>query len=777
MGDSDATRATLVLGVGDWGRRVLRQLDATAVERPAALATLVLDHAHRDDDDDAGWERFHFGLTRNFDERPHVWLPSEVLARAPITLGAPRDRAHARLLAVTSQRQLRGFLSLHVHRFASRMHERGIDAIEVLICASLSGITGSGSLLDLAYLVRELLPSQESCSVGALLAMPDEQAPDTEGSKSWQARTYASLIELHHFGRPHSLFSFHDHTGEERPAAGSLPFDWTFLLFGDAADGSPRQAAAEAAWWLAARGTGAPFLPMLSRPRLTTEPHATPLFDTLRTVRLRAPSIWMPELTAIQLARRAVVRWTRSAEDQELGIEGQRLLKDLLEKAHRMMDDRQPSAWSAELSQRCQAVVHKVDDRVARGGDVGSMVWREARLVERRVFSDLDRGARVWGEAADAVQAQFGELREALIEDADSMLARPVDGYQLFASVLAQLRSLLADRTRILKKRIADAAQADAGTRLRKARSELRRLTHVSPGLLGRIRKANDVRVFDAFGEWVRLVPRFALHERDRIVAQVELEALDELLPPLEEMLDDARQRGAALVMVLDQMQTEAANAVFDGPNEELALFPGGNDDPVEAATHLCEVILAHSPDLDTLPGDLVGSALLESDDVEARARQLLAWALPHCGPIRSHLEIDAVIAGAPAGSAVQASLDRAIGRWLAPAVESHPGTTCETRLAVGMPARALGGELERWLREWASSRGIDQLEAFALPGTADLLLCRLDLGFPLGRISGLLAPLRDAYEQLRFGDTPVTLHTRADVSDWADIDLSSPAS
>ena len=771
MGDGDATRATLVLGVGDWGRRVLRRLDAAAEERPVALAALVLDHAHRSVDDDLGWERFHFGLTRNFDERPHVWLPSEVLARAPIPLGAPRDRAHARLLAVTSQRQLRGFLSLHVHRFASRMQERGIEGVEVLICSSLSGITGSGALLDLAYLVRELLPSQETCSVGALLAMPDEESLGSDEPAAWQARTYATLMELHHFGRSHALFSFHDHTGKERPAAGSIPFDWTFLLFQDPNQSSQRQTAIEAANWLAARGSGEPFLPMLCRPRITPQRNESPLFDTLRAIRIRAPSDWMPELTAIQLARRAIVRWTRSAEGENVDPHRQQELQSLLDKTSRMMDGKLPSDWSTELSQRCNALVQAVDDRLGSGGDVGALVWREARVVERRVFSELDQGARVWGEAANAVQLQFDELRGVLLDEANTLLARPADGYQTFASALAELRVLVADRARILKERIADASHAEAGTRLRAARTELRKQTHAPAGLLGRIRKSSDLRVFDAFGEWIRWVPRFALHERDRIVAQVELDALAELLPPLEELLDDARQRAAALVMTLDQMQTEAATAALDGLDEDVVLLPAGTLDPVEAASHLCEVLLAGTPNLDTLPGELAGPDILESDDLEASARQLLAWALPHCEAIQRHLRIDAVIAGAPAGSPVQTALDQAIGSWLAPAIERHPGMDGEIHLAVGLPEHAIGGELNRWLREWASSRGIERFESFALPGTADLLLCRLDIGFPLWQISGLLEPLRESYEQLRFGDRPATLPTRADVSDWTDID------
>jgi len=558
--------------------------------------------------------------------------------------------------------------------------------------------------------------------------------------------------------------------GKERPAAGSIPFDWTFLLFPSPDQDSPRRSSAEAAAWLAARGSGEPFLDQLSEPRIPDGADPTPLFDTLRAVRVCAPSDWITELTAIQLARRAVTRWTRSTANDAIDPEGQLLLETLLRRVAQGLEGKPSSDWTAEVSERCEALVQVVDDALARGSDTGNLVWREARLVERRMFAELDRGARVWSEAAEEVHSRFDQLHGVLTEEANKLLARPQDGYQLLATALAELRALLADRARQLKLRIDDASHAEAGTRLRRARTELRKQTHSPPSLLGRLRKTGDMRVFDAFGEWVRWVPRFALHQRDQIGAQVELDALGELLPPLDELLDDARQRGAALVMVLNQMQAEAAAAVLDAPGD-FTVFPGGGGDPVEAASHLCDAMMARAPALDTLPGELAGPELLESDDVESSARRLLGWALPFCDAIRGHMEIDAVIAGAPQGSPGQATLDQALDEWLAPLLEQHQGRLGETQLVAGMPAHAIGGELDQLLRERAASHGFDVLHPFALPGETDLLLFRLDLGFPLWRIASVLDPLRRSYEQLRFGDRPATLHTRADVTEWAEID------
>jgi len=771
MSDDGTSRAVLVLGVGAWGNRVLGHLDAARSGSDSPLLALSLDHAHRPHPDDSQWERFPLGLRRRFDEQPHVWLPSEVLARAPLPPGAPGDRAHARLLLVTAQRQLRGFLSLHVHRFASRMQERGIDALEVLICSSLSGTMGSGALLDLAYLIREQLPPECDGSVGALLAVPDDKAYLAEEQESWQARTYAALLELNHFSRSHALFSLHDHTGKERLAAGSAPFDWTFLLFPGADPEAPRSTAADAASWIKARGTGGRFLSRLGSPRPTDGTARPPPFDTLRAVRLYTPADSLPELTAILLARRAVVRWTRSCRIEDVDLEGQRLLKKLLSKVSRAMEHKASSAWLAEMNQRCEDLVHTVDEAVPLGGDVGQLVWREARVVERSMFSELDRGARVWGEAAVTVRARVQELRELLLEEARSLQARPADGYQLLASALTALRTLVSDREQLLQLRIQDASHSEAGSRLRAARAELRKQTHGSPGLLGRFRGASESRVFDAFSEWVRWVPRFATHENDRINAQIELDGLGELLTPVEDLLDEARQHGAALLTVLDHMQTQTTRAVLDGIGNDHVMFPGGLDNLLDSANHLCDELLARTPELDALPAEIASQESQRSEDIEESARRVLAWALPRCDTIRPHLWIDAVIHDAPLGSPSRAVLERAVDAWLEPSLDHHPGQSCDTLLAVGLPGPAVGGELDRWLTRQAADRGIEQVDTFALSSPSELLLFRLDLGFPLWRLGTRLQPLRTSYERLRFGDEPVTLHTRADVADWSDIE------
>src|SRR5262249_55986354 len=77
----------------------------------------------------------------------------------------------------------------------------------IYIVASLAGGTGSGMLIDFAYLAREALRrlGYERPEVIGVLLLPPAKAvnPETTG---WLANSYAALTELHHFTESQAVY-------------------------------------------------------------------------------------------------------------------------------------------------------------------------------------------------------------------------------------------------------------------------------------------------------------------------------------------------------------------------------------------------------------------------------------------------------------------------------------------------------------------------------------------------------------------------------------------
>ncbi len=772
MDEMSTVRASLVLGVGDWGRQVLHALPPGLSEGSDLVATLAIDAQASPPDLPPGTDRLRLALPPNLDISPHVWLPSAVIERAPFG-GEPRSRAEARLLLVTGQRQLRGFMSLHVHRLNSRLQEAGGGTIEVLICAALSEVVGSGLLLDLAYLLREFMPSPERTSIGALLALPHTMAMFDTDPTAWQACGYAALQELNHFSRPHALFSFHDHLGEERLATGGAPLDWGFLLFPEQGRWAARGCDEEAAAWIAARATGEPFLTFLARPRPADsqgqEAPSTPRrFDTLRAVRCVVPEQGLPELAALQLARRALNRWHSTADESLLDGDGRGLLKAVRERVGELLTRKESMPWLGDVNRRCEELTSAADGITTGNRDPGKTLWRQARHLERKVFSDLSPDGLVWREARTAIGERFSTISTTVDSETRAMMARPADGLQLVHATVAMLAELREERLRSLQHRLEDTLRSEAGTRLRQARAELRKVTHTAPGLLGRIRRGGDLRMFEALGEWIRWLPRHALQERERIVTQVEIEALEGLLAPLEDKLARADGRGVAVLSALDSLEEQLADQV-ETPTE-LLVFPGGSAHPAEAAGHLCDELLSTLPSAAHLPTELLEAVVGEELDADAIAAQLLQWAVPASGALRERLAIDLVLAGAPPGTAARDVLETAIQRWLSPFLARHPGERTDPWAVIGLPADAVGSDLDDWLRQRAASRGLNQVASFALPGEREIVLFRLDLGFPVWRLDRVIETLRESHHA-SLAESADTLHTRADVPSWASMD------
>ncbi|HSQ58147.1 MAG TPA: tubulin-like doman-containing protein, partial [Gemmata sp.] len=127
----------------------------------------------------------------------------------------------------------------------------------VYIVASLSGGTGGGMFLDMAYSVRARLrrTGYENPEIIGILIVPPCKPSVTP--PLWLGNTYASLMELNHYSRPDTTFTA---TYEEQTAVirdKSPPFSQCYILAGRAPSGQSGTALGSGAGYSAAQpGSG-----------------------------------------------------------------------------------------------------------------------------------------------------------------------------------------------------------------------------------------------------------------------------------------------------------------------------------------------------------------------------------------------------------------------------------------------------------------------------------------------------------------------------------------
>ncbi len=159
----------------------------------------------------------HYLKTRDGKLPTDGWLNAKLLYRIPREQTNASVRALGRLAFVDNYRviarrleaELRACLSQDTPHQADPACDLGLRTTRprVYLVTSLTGSTGSGMFLDVAYLVRRLLCDQghADAEIVGLFYLPSV-GRDAELSAAL-ANAYASLVELQHFCRPNVIFS------------------------------------------------------------------------------------------------------------------------------------------------------------------------------------------------------------------------------------------------------------------------------------------------------------------------------------------------------------------------------------------------------------------------------------------------------------------------------------------------------------------------------------------------------------------------------------------
>lgn len=219
---------TIVVGVGGTGLEVLRELRKLIVENYGSLdATEVntLGFFYIDTDDNAvtisednksRWEYLGKPIILNkseyiilkapavaevigeIDDYPQVkeWLPKEDLVKinmhAEDTPGAKQVRPLGRYILTMSRNELE---SAFIGKYNSINQPLEGGTTQIYVACSLSGGTGSGMFLDMAYLIREWTQGENPNMFG-FLVLPENP---TNRGRRYLANAYAALLELNYY--------------------------------------------------------------------------------------------------------------------------------------------------------------------------------------------------------------------------------------------------------------------------------------------------------------------------------------------------------------------------------------------------------------------------------------------------------------------------------------------------------------------------------------------------------------------------------------------------
>jgi len=480
----------LVVGLGQMGLQALQLLRAAVVERFGTveavpnLRLLGIDtdpeamHAAARGARGAGLAAremvlarlnrpSHFVKPRDGAVPYHTWLEPQLLYRIPRSQLTTGMRCLGRLAFTDNYRDIADRLRSELGACteadamaaADRQTKLGLrsNRPRVWVVTSLSGGTGSGMFLDLAYLTRFFLkqlgfaqPDLAGVFFVPAAATPNPQRPFAV------ANTYAALTELHHFSAPGTAFSARYALKEPAVTDGEAPFGRCLLLPSTTDERKVRDVAGVAAGLLyrdlftplgrvvearrpAPRGAaGLPALAAYGTNRLSW-PRRALVQQISRRLCLRIAQHWASK-DAAQLID-AVAGWAKEQwTKRQLGAD--RLLLCLKAACEGVMDDRAPEETFEEIvvnlgknlppganpdPARVRAALEEIEKLVGKP-DTDKPPLRQPKLVE-----GLEKTARALLASSEQ---KLAEMAVHLVEQPRFRLAGAEEAIRQFTNFL-----------------------------------------------------------------------------------------------------------------------------------------------------------------------------------------------------------------------------------------------------------------------------------------------------------------------------------------------------
>ncbi len=258
--ESGALRPAVIVGVGSFGRRALRELRCRLLDRLGDLNKIPsFRFLYVDPDPDAVRaaicgtpevalsrnEVYHLPLQpvahyrRRMLDHLNEWLPREKLYSIPRSQQTQGSRALGRLAFVDNHLRFLARLRrdvqhvTHPDALYQSVSQTGLalrDSVPRLIVIAAAGGGSSGLLMDLGYGLRRLLQQLRHASADVTLFLFCGAPTDPATPKSEQANVYATLTELNHFADPTIPFAAQYGADGSRIVEHGAPFTCTYLL-------------------------------------------------------------------------------------------------------------------------------------------------------------------------------------------------------------------------------------------------------------------------------------------------------------------------------------------------------------------------------------------------------------------------------------------------------------------------------------------------------------------------------------------------------------------
>jgi hypothetical protein len=263
MAEYTGMTPTVVVGVGGTGKEIMIKIRRMIVEAYGSLDALpIVSFLHLDTEQNAKVSEPQSVLKQDISLRPveqvwakvedaksilnrlssypylAEWFPPNLKGTDSILAGAGQIRALGRFAFTVNYQQIknaftgaksriRGYEKFMLDNWKVQLDQ----GINIFVIGSLSGGTGSGMLLDLAYNIRDWVPPSELPQSSAYLVLPG--AFSGLGDRVI-ANAYAALMELDYYSRPDTRFESQYSTSQSDrisdQAGRDVPFNFCYLV-------------------------------------------------------------------------------------------------------------------------------------------------------------------------------------------------------------------------------------------------------------------------------------------------------------------------------------------------------------------------------------------------------------------------------------------------------------------------------------------------------------------------------------------------------------------
>jgi hypothetical protein len=263
MSEYTGMTPTVIIGVGGTGKEILIKIRRMIVEQYGSLDALpIVSFLHIDTEQNARVSEAQTVLKQDISLRPieqvwakvedakailnklsayqylDEWFPSELKGTDSILSGAGQIRALGRFAFSLNYPLIKDYFTKAKGRIVG--HEKFMldrwkvqldKGVNIFVVCSLSGGTGSGMVMDLAYNLRDWVPVSELPQTSAFLVLPG--AFSGLGDRVI-ANAYAALMELNHYSRGDTRFDvqYSDSQSDRITSQSGLdvPFNFTYLV-------------------------------------------------------------------------------------------------------------------------------------------------------------------------------------------------------------------------------------------------------------------------------------------------------------------------------------------------------------------------------------------------------------------------------------------------------------------------------------------------------------------------------------------------------------------